>query len=114
MEHFSKILEDFVATQIHYSCSILISPVSGLSSPVNPLGQLNKDVEEDDVFMPLELPLVLDSGSGTGSSPASPAPPSRPDNVSSSEVRVATKILRRLQRAVGQKMGNAGTVSPIA
>ena len=66
------------------------------------------------MFMPLELPLVLDSGSGTGSSPASPAPPSRPDNVSSSEVRVATKILRRLQRAVGQKMGNAGTVSPIA
>jgi len=59
---------------------------NGLSSPVNPLGQLNKDVEEDDVFMPLELPLVLDSGSGTGSSPASPAPPSRPDNVSSSEV----------------------------
>jgi len=49
---------------------------NGLSSPVNPIGQLNKDVEEDDVFMQLELPLERDSGSGSGgSSPSSPPPP---------------------------------------
>jgi len=50
---------------------------NGLSSPVTPpgsaVGQLNKDVEEDDVFMQLELPLERDSGSGA-SSPSSPAP----------------------------------------
>ena len=55
----------------HHLCS------PGLSSPVTPpgsaVGQLNKDVEEDDVFMQLELPLERDSGSGA-SSPSSPAP----------------------------------------
>ena len=40
------------------------------------VGQLNKDVEEDDVFMQLELPLERDSGSGSSSaSPASPPYP---------------------------------------
>ena len=47
--------------------------ISGLSSPVNPLGQLNRDVEDDgDIFETLELPLERDSGS---SSPGSPPPP---------------------------------------
>ena len=47
----------------------------GLSSPVSlTVGQLNKDVEEDEVFMQLELPLERDSGSGSGdTSPTSPA-----------------------------------------
>jgi len=50
---------------------------NGLSSPVSmTVGQLNKDVEEDDVFMQLELPLERDSGSGSSSaSPASPPYP---------------------------------------
>ena len=47
--------------------------IAGLSSPVNPLGQLNRDVEDDgDIFETLELPLERDSSS---SSPGSPPPP---------------------------------------
>ena len=51
----------------------------GLSSPVSlTVGQLNKDVEEDEVFMQLELPLERDSGSGSGdTSPTSPASPAQ-------------------------------------
>ena len=48
---------------------VYIHPLSGLSSPVSPVGQLNRDVEEDDVFMQLELPLERDSGSSGESSP---------------------------------------------
>ena len=71
--------------------TLSLSLLLGLSSPVNPHGgQLNKDVEEDDVFMPLELPLVLDSGSGSvscGSSPSSPPPPvPHRTDVSSSDI----------------------------
>jgi len=48
---------------------------------VSPVGQLNRDVEEDDVFMQLELPLERDSGSSGESSPLgdiSPPPVSSP------------------------------------
>ena len=56
---------------------ITTSNIPGLSSPVSvTVGQLNKDVEEDDVFMQLELPLERDSGSGSSSgSPSSPPYP---------------------------------------
>jgi len=49
----------------------------GLSSPVSPVGQLNRDVEEDDrdVFMTLELPLERDSGSSGESSPVGETSP---------------------------------------
>merc|ERR1719510_605277 len=47
--------------------------LSGLSSPVSmTVGQLNKDVEEDDVFMQLELPLERDSSGSGDTSPTSP------------------------------------------
>ena len=64
--------------------------VAGLSPPVTPLGQLNKDVEEDDVFMQLELPLERDSGSGSGASlpPVSP-PPRHPPRAPSPHARTA-------------------------
>lgn len=50
-------------------------PPHGLSSP-SPVPQLNRDVEEDDVFMQLELPLERESSSG-GSSPPGPTSPPR-------------------------------------
>ena len=65
------------------SSSSTSSHVSGLSSPVSPVGQLNRDVEEDDVFMQLELPLERDSGSSGESSPlgeTSPPPVSSPQS----------------------------------
>jgi len=47
--------------------------LSGLSSPLSPVVQLNRDVEEEsEVFMQLELPLERDSASSGASSPASP------------------------------------------
>ena len=49
------------------------TPLAGLSSP-SPVPQLNRDVEDDDVFMQLELPLERDSSSG-GSSPPGPTSP---------------------------------------
>jgi len=52
----------------HKHC-MLAPDTRGLSSPVSPVGQLNRDVEEDDVFMQLELPLERDSGSSGESSP---------------------------------------------
>lgn len=46
---------------------------AGLSSPLSPVVQLNRDVEEEsEVFMQLELPLERDSASSGASSPASP------------------------------------------
>merc|ERR1719228_1935950 len=48
-------------------------PPHGLSSP-SPVPQLNRDVEDDDVFMQLELPLERESSS-CGSSPQGPTSP---------------------------------------
>lgn len=55
---------------------------AGLSSP-SPVPQLNRDVEDDDVFMQLELPLERESSSGgssppgAASSPGAASPPAR-------------------------------------
>ena len=55
----------------------ITTPLPGLSSPVSvTVGQLNKDVEEDDVFMQLELPLERDSGSGSSSDESGKEAPS--------------------------------------
>ena len=63
---------------------------AGLSSPVSPVGQLNRDVEEDDVFMQLELPLERDSGSSGESSPLGET---SPPPVSSTPSRDALTIV---------------------
>ena len=75
--------------------------VAGLSSPVPPLGQLNKDVEEDDVFMQLELPLERDSGSGSGASspPVSP-PPRHPPRAPSPHARTTDSCAEGVGGAV--------------
>jgi len=58
----------------HLHCRVTTSPPNpGMSSP-SPVAQLNRDVEDDDVFMQLELPLERDSSSG-GSSPPGPTSP---------------------------------------
>lgn len=62
--------------------------LSGLSSPVNPLGQLNRDVEDDgDIFETLELPLERDSSSSSPGSPP-PVPPSVSDPVPDTHARI--------------------------
>merc|ERR1719234_994292 len=55
---------------------------AGMSSP-SPVAQLNRDVEDDDVFMQLELPLERDSSSGGSSPPGPTSPPTGQQPISS-------------------------------
>jgi len=87
---------------------------NGLSSPVSlTVGQLNKDVEEDEVFMQLELPLERDSGSGSGeSSPTSPASHHSPGLESETHGKLSFPNLHRSRTITGAPSRVRGSRSP--
>ena len=77
------------------------------------MGQLNKDVEEDEVFMQLELPLERDSGSGSGeSSPTSPASHHSPGLESETHGKLSFPNLHRSRTITGAPSRVRGSRSP--
>ena len=89
----------------------ITTPLPGLSSPVSvTVGQLNKDVEEDDVFMQLELPLERDSGSGSSS--GSPSSPPYPPPDTHQKMNFSHSHLNRSRTVTGAPSRVRGSRSP--
>ena len=104
-----------VGSQPRYSPALRVtSNLPGLSSPVSvTVGQLNKDVEEDEVFMQLELPLERDSGSGSGdTSPASPASHHSPQLETETHQKLSFPNLHRSRTITGAPSRVRGSRSP--